>query len=228
MPYRESKTPIHVDKSTRSGLQWEHNPTLNNVVRNLASCGLPEKEIADLIGVRLATLQRRIKQIPELAEALVEGREAATQVMLAEMYKTALGGQVYQEITEKINHKGQKSVTVVTKETQANPQLQMYWMNNRDPENWKTQRQLQLEAKGTQESVHTAESDKIARLSREVFEGDTLGTEGEHTVSEETAHPTGTGTVDATDVPADVQREATDNVQDDVMDVPTEAGAEPL
>ena len=194
----------------------------------MSSAGLPNDEIANLIVVRLATLERRIRTIPTLEAALVEGKAHATQVMVGEMFKNAVGGHVYQEITEKINHKGEKTTTVVTKEAPPNGTLQMYWLNNRDPESWKPQRQLQQEARGSQESVHTAESDKIARLSREVFEGDSLGAEGEHRVSEEIAQPVGEGAEYEADFQADVQGEATDNIQDDALDLPAEAGAESI
>ncbi|MHC4334119.1 MAG: hypothetical protein ACYSTZ_00055 [Planctomycetota bacterium] len=223
-----SKKVIHVDKSRKGAYDWENNTTIHNVVRNLASCGLPNEEIANLIGVRLATLQKRIKTVPQLEAALIEGKAHATQIMVGEMYKTAIGGHVYQEITEKINAKGAKTTQIVTKESPPNAMLQMYWLNNRDPENWKTHRQLQQEAKGAQESAHHAESDKIARLSREVFASDTDWVEGEHTVSEETAQPTGEGTEHAEDLSADVQGEATDNIQDMPLDVPTEEGTEPV
>ena len=219
---------IHVDKSSPKRYAWEGNKTIQNVVRNLASAGLPNEEIANLIGVRLATLERRIRSMPEIEEALIAGRSHATQVIVAEMFKAAVGGHVYQEITETISATGKKSTKVVTKETLPDSTLMMYWLNNNDPENWKTHRQLNMEAKGSSNDGKIAESDKIARLSREVFDSHPVRIEGEHRVSEETPYTIGEGANDAGDLQADVPGETTDNLQDDVLDVPTEEGAESL
>ena len=223
-----SKKIIHVDRSQPKRYAWEGNKTIENVVRNLASAGLPNDEIANLIGVRLATLEKRIRSIPELEEALLEGRSHATQIMVTEMFKAAIGGHVYQEITETISATGKKSTKVITKEALPNPTLMMYWLNNCDPENWKTHRQLSQEAKGSSNDGKIAESDKIARLSREVFESHSTGAPGKYSVSETTPHATGKRTIYARDVQADVSGETADNLQDDVLDVPAEAGAEPL
>ena len=219
---------VHVDKSSPKHYAWEGNKTIQNVVRNLASAGLPNEEIANLIGVRLATLERRIRSMPEIEEALITGRSHATQVIVAEMFKAAVGGHVYQEISETINSSGKKSTKVVTKETLPDSTLMMYWLNNNDPENWKTHRQLSMEAKGSSNDGKIAESDKIARLSREVFDSHPIGIEGEHRISEETPYATGKRTSDAGDLQADVPGETTDNLQDDVLDVPAEEGTEPL
>jgi hypothetical protein len=220
---------IHVNRAAgKKRYAWENNQTMENVVRNLASAGLPNKEIANLIGVRLATLERRVRTIPELEEALVEGRSHATQVMVAEMFKTALGGHVTQEITETVSPTGKKSTKVVTREAPPNPHLMIYWLNNRDPENWKSQRQLMKESRGEVNDGKTAESDKIARLSREVFESHPTGTPGEYTVSETASHATRKRALDEGDLCADVPGETADNLQDDVLDVSAEEGTEPL
>jgi hypothetical protein len=222
------KKIIHVDKSNKKQLAWENNQTLENILRNMASAGLPDSEIAKLIGVRLATLQSRIRKMPQIEEALVNGRSHATQLMVAKLFETAIGGSITQEITEKINNKGQKSTSIVTREAPPSPQLMMYWLNNCDPQNWKPQRQLMAEAKGVVNDAGTAESDKIARLSREVFESDTAGASGEHRVSETTAQSAREGAFDEEDLRADVQRETADNIQNDVMDVPAEKGTESI
>lgn len=226
--FEDEQKVIHVDKSTENRMSWENNKTIQNVIRNMASAGLSDKDIAGLIGVRLSTLRNRVRSVPEIEESLLEGRSHATQIMVSKMFETAIGGNITQEITERVNAKGGKSVTVLTKEAPPNAPLMMYWLNNCDPENWKPQRQLVVEAKGSINNVQTAESDKIARLSREVFESDTDWSEREHTVSEEAAYSTGEESLDEGDLQADVQGETADYIQDDVVDIPAEEGTEPL
>ena len=223
------KEPIHIEpykpyKKPRLKLK-EGDKTMEGVVRNMAQAGLDNKTIADFVGVRLAQLQRRIKQIPALEEAIMEGRSEATQRMTAQAFQVAMGGHITQEVKERINTKGQRTCEMKTVEHPPNPQMIMFWLTNMAPDKWKYSRQLVKEdEKGNSQDGKILESDKIARLSGEIFEGYTVESPGEHRVSETTAHEAGTGTVNAGDVHPDVQRETADNIQDNVLDVPTETG----
>lgn len=214
--------PIEIDKSSKGQIAWEGNKTLQHVVRNLAAAGFQEEQISQFIGVRLGNLRKRLNKIPELREELVKGKDEATQIMVATMFQTAVGGNVYQEISETINAKGQKSVKIITKETQPNAQLMMFWLTNQAPESWRTLNDQKKDDKARLNNVKQLESDKIARLSREVFEGDTDGSKRKYTVSEETAHSIRERAINAGDLPIDVQGEATDNIQDDAVDVSAE------
>jgi len=223
--------PIHIFRkpSINSGKIITGDKTIEEVIRNMARAGLTDKEMAQFIGVRLNQLRTRLKRVPALEEALVEGRSEATQQMVAHMYKVAIGGQIVQEVKEKINAKGEVTTEIATKELPPNPQLMMFWLTNAAPDQWKTSRQLAAEeSQGMNVNGNKAESDKIARLCREIFEGHSGGPNGKHKISEAPAHAAGEGKVDARDLRADVQGEAADNVQDDVLDVPAETRAEPV
>jgi hypothetical protein len=222
----KKKPDIHVDKSLSKTYAWKDNTTIERIIKSLASNGLPDKEIAGLMGIRLGTLQRRVNTNPNLKKALVEGRDEATQIVVSRLFNTAVGGNITQEIKERINHKGQKTTEIKTVEMPPNALLLMYWLNNMDPDNWKDRNALAKEQKENSKIVSsTTESDKIARLSAEVFKGDTNRAEGEHSIPKETAQPTGEGTVDAGHLQGDVRGEATDNLQDNALDVSTETGA---
>jgi len=215
-----------VDQTDSTGYDWS-SKTLSRLLAGLAEKGATQKEIAETLGIKLNTLNRRLRQSPELEAVLLEGRSKATQSMVAKLYETAMGGKLEIEIEEKV-YGSKKTTKITTRESQPNPQLMVFWLTNQDPENWRQYRDVVRMNKDYGDNTTILESDKIARLSRVVFEGHPDGTDGEHRVPQETAQPVSDGTVDAADVSPDVCGEAADSLQDDVLDIPTETGTEPL
>lgn len=215
-----------VDRTDSNGYDWS-SKTLSRLLGKLAEQGITNKELADTLGIKLNTLNRRLQQCPELEAVLMEGRSKATQSMVAKLYETAMGGRIETEIEEKV-YGCKKTTKIVTRESQPNPQLIVFWLTNQDPENWRQYRDVVRMNKDYGDNTTILESDKIARLSRVVFEGHPNGTDSEYRVPQETAQPVGDGAVDAADVSADVCGKAADSFQDDVLDLPTETGTEPL
>jgi hypothetical protein len=145
--------------------------------------------------------------------------------MVAQAFQVAMGGYVTQRVKERINARGEKSVEIITEEHPPNSTMIQFWLTNQAPDSWKYSRQLIKEdAQGLNTDGKQLESDKIARLSREIFESHPDGAEGKYIVSEETSQPAGEGTLDEGDLHTDVQRKTADNIQDNVLDVPAQAG----
>jgi hypothetical protein len=219
---------IMVDRSTAQTVGWEDNITMHTMIKNLSAKGCNLPEIASLLGVRLGTLKQQLLRVPTLQEALVQGRDEATQRMVAAMFKAAVGGNIYQKIVEKIDYKGRKHTTVITCEAPPNPTLMIFWLTNRDKDNWSHVRQILKESTVKHTYGDASESSKIARLSRDILECDSADAGGEYQVQEETARPSGEGTGVSDDLPDDVSAEAADCVQDDAVDLPAETGTEPV
>jgi hypothetical protein len=213
--------PIHIEKYDPS----KPRDNVDKIIRNMASAGLSDKDIARFCGTKLSQLKKRLKQIPKLEAALVQGRSEATQNMVAQAFQVAMGGYVTQRVKERINARGEKSVEIITEEHPPNSTMIQFWLTNQAPDSWKYSRQLIKEdAQGLNTDGKQLESDKIARLSREIFESHPDGAEGKYIVSEETSQPAGEGTLDEGDLHTDVQRKTADNIQDNVLDVPAQAG----
>lgn len=213
--------PIHIEKYDPS----KPRDNVDKIIRNMASAGLSDKDIARFCGTKLSQLKKRLKQIPKLEAALVQGRSEATQNMVAQAFQVAMGGYVTQRVKERINARGEKSVEIVTEEHPPNSTMIQFWLTNQAPDSWKYSRQLIKEdAQGLNTDGKQLESDKIARLSREIFESYPDGAEGKYIVSEETSQPAGEGTLDEGNLCNDVQRETVDNIQDNVLDVPAQTG----
>jgi hypothetical protein len=244
------KEPLHIAKYDPRNAKKrikEQDKAFESAVRDMASCGLSDKEIAKFVGTKLSSLKKKLsdkeiakfvgtklsslkkklQETPTLEAALVQGRSEATQKLVAMAYRVAMGGMVTQKIKERINGRGEKSIEILTEEHPPNPQMIQFWLTNQAPDTWKYSRQLIKEdLQGLNTDGKTLESDKIARLSREIFESNTDGAEREHTVSETTAQPVGEGTQYEGDLRSDVQRKAADNIQDDVLDVSAEERTE--
>ena len=220
------KEPIHIEKYNPASPRIKAGDrNMEGIIRNMASCGLDDKAIAKFVGTKLSQLKKRLKEIPTLEAALVYGRSEATQKMVAQVFQVAMGGMVTQKVKERINARGETSIEIVTEEHPPSPQMMMFWLTNTAPDAWKYSRQLIKEdSQGLDTDGKTLESDKIARLSREIFDCHSDGAEGKYRVSEETAYSVGEGALDEGDLCADVQREAADNIQDNVLDVSAEAG----
>jgi len=212
-----------VDRATPTHLGWEDSYTMRHLLTKLSAAGMEEPEIANLLGVRLGSLKAQLLRVPALEEALVAGKSQATQHMVAQLFKTAIGGQVYQEVVEKINSKGEKTTTIITKESPPNALLMMFWLTNRDGDNWRNIRQLLKETHKESSYGNFAEADKIARLSRDILECHPDGTVGEHSVPQETPRTAGAEPVGTGDLPGDMPSETASGVQNDVLDVSTEA-----
>jgi len=194
-------------------VNWE-DEVVQRIISNCAQIGMDDKEISRLLGVHVRTLQNRVRQIPELEESLMAGRAKATQMIVSQMFRAAMGGHIYQEVIESIDKTGARSVRVVTREAPPNPLLMIFWLTNRDPETWKHMKQLVHEQKSAKQinPVLVAEADRILELGRSILSDDSEDAEGEPSVSTDPARDTGQGTGDAETVSGDVPPETGDCV----------------
>lgn len=211
------------NRSTLKRLDWKDNPTIQRVIKNCAAMGMSMENIGKILGVSGQTIDFNTRKHPELEEALLAGRSLSTQHMVSKMYRTALGGEEIQEVTVTDGKDGRETKTV-TKVSQPNPLLMMFWMTNRDPENWKHIRQILADKEGTKWTGDEPEQDKIAGLYQRISVANTAEAGRKRGISEEIARHSGEGRVSEADFCGDVYSEAADSVQDDVLDVPTEEG----
>ena len=115
------------------------------VIENAFGMGWMKKDVAVLLGINTATLTEHIKGSEILGKAYMDGRDMATKAVVAQTFRTAMGGYTYQEITERTLPSGLKEKTVVTKTAPPNWRMQIFWLTNRDPEHWKHIRHLKAE-----------------------------------------------------------------------------------
>lgn len=203
-------------KTAAGYLKW-NNPLIAKICERLAMKGLKDYEIADLLDIRQSSFSIVKNKYPDIGEAVIEGRSKATQKIVAALYKRATGYDYYEETLDKDGN-----VRKLKKHMPSNPVCQLFWLTNRDPENWKHRAELtdSNRQNGIGRSSETPETDKIKRLYGRVFGEDTDGTVRECSFSDETSRGDSQGPGDEGDIRGDVSAESADSIQDDVLDIP--------
>jgi transposase-like protein len=102
-----------------------------------AESGLTIPKLAQLFCVSPATFSRWMREHPELAQAVEEGKDRFdTQNVKQALLKRALGYR-YKEVTKEPLDKKLVTTKVVTKELPPDPGACKNWLINRDPDKWR-------------------------------------------------------------------------------------------
>lgn len=109
-----------------------YKPEMLNVIREAASNGIVNREIAKGLGIAESTLYEWKKAIPEVAEAFQQGEEWLINDVKNSLYKSAKGYE-YSEVTEE-NGAVKK---VVTKHMPGNVVAQQVILYNKRPDEFK-------------------------------------------------------------------------------------------
>lgn len=110
-------------------------PEKEHLVRMIAMRGADDDEIADTFGVPRETFQAWRKLYPTMNDALEKGRLVADADVVFALYREATGYCYTEEQAV-----GGKEPTVLEVKKCARPSVdaQKYWLNNRQPENWRS------------------------------------------------------------------------------------------
>lgn len=201
-------------------ISWGH-PVVQRLIGSLAAAGFTNAQISGMIGVSESGLCHQIKRHPQIEESLLKGRSEATCNVVAASYKRALGYTYKEDHVTKCG-----DIIQVRKHMPGNPQMQMFWLNNRDPENWQTIKNQMITENGIGNKLDEPEQDKITKLFGNLFTANPKLTVRECKFQDESAFASGQELGGTAAVRGDVQGMSADSVQDDVLDVPAQERAE--
>lgn len=108
-------------------------PDKEHLVRMIAMKGATDDEIAEAFGVDKERFQRWRRIYPSMNTALEQGRLQVDADVVYSAYKSAVG-YTYEE--EQATQKG--GVVTVERYAKADPSSIQYWLNNRQPLNWRS------------------------------------------------------------------------------------------
>jgi len=118
-------------------------------VRNWAEEGLINKQIANNMGINVATLYEWQDRFPEFADALRKGKKVIDVQVENSLLKRALGYQYEEDVYEADANGDFVVVKRVVKTEAPNTAAQIFWMKNRRPEEWRDKVDISNEHSGT-------------------------------------------------------------------------------
>lgn len=108
--------------------------------RKLYKKGFTDFEVADFFGVSKTTIMNWVAACPEFARVRRDAKEVADAEVVRALYDRARG---YDIPVEKIFCKDGVVTRVESREhIPADPKAAKYWLENRDPDKWKTRREF--------------------------------------------------------------------------------------
>jgi hypothetical protein len=112
-----------------------YKPEYAAQAKKLAAMGLTDAEIADFFGVAVRTLYNWKVDYKAFAKALKQGKKAPDERVQASLYKRACG---YEFKSEKVfQHQGVVVRAKTTEHVPPDTTAAIFWLKNRDPENWR-------------------------------------------------------------------------------------------
>lgn len=111
----------------------------------LALLGATNEQMADALGISLATLHVWRNKHSEFLDALKNGKEVADSKVADSLYHRAIG---YTHPEEKIfNNQGEIIRAETLKHYPPDTTAAIFWLKNRDPANWRDVKQVELDDK---------------------------------------------------------------------------------
>ena len=133
----KKKTKITVAKKRPQGAQTKFDDSLVPVIKKLFLVGKTNLEVAWMLDICEKTLYNWCQKNTELLLAIKESKKSATDQVENAVFQSALG-YVGKETKVFITKDGKIKTKTILKEYAPNVPAGQYFLNNRDPEKWKT------------------------------------------------------------------------------------------
>lgn len=126
---------MKIKPAKRIGRPSGYKPEYCRIVQAMCELGATMPEVADALGITLATLYRWRISFPAFCEALKVGKEPADDAVEASLLKRAQG---YDVVVEDVRVVGGKIKKVnVIKHIPPDPTSMIFWLKNRRRSEWR-------------------------------------------------------------------------------------------
>lgn len=124
-----------------AGAPSKYNPELDKKAYKLALLGATDKQLADFFEVTETTINNWKKDHPSFFESLKKGKYEADSKVAQSLYKRACG---YKHKEDKIFiYEGAPIIVPTMKHYPPDTVACIYWLNNRQPEQWRNKAENQ-------------------------------------------------------------------------------------
>lgn len=125
---------------------YEVTPKLIKKVGKLAAAGLNIIQIGQSLGWSEDTIHKKKREHPELAESIIKGQATGIEQVTNKLHKRAVGFTVKEVHEEHTFDKSGKPIVkkkIVKKHIVPDTTAQIFYLKNRDPENWRDVQDVQ-------------------------------------------------------------------------------------
>jgi len=124
-----------LDNPRRGGRPSKYSTIDLNQTKKLAALGLTDEQIADVLGIAVATLSNYKNEHPEFLEVLKEGKAISDQRVVESLYRRATGYSHPE--TKLFCYEGSIIQADITRHHPPDTTACIFWLKNRDRENWR-------------------------------------------------------------------------------------------
>lgn len=139
MKKQNKKAPSKTTTTTAESRRRPGRPSKRDsidagLVARMAAAGLTDQQMADVLGISRETLHKH-KQHPPLSEVIAAGKKISDARVVRALFERACGYEHEDEEIKVVDHDIIRVPTI--KHYPPDPTAMIFWLKNRDPENWR-------------------------------------------------------------------------------------------
>lgn len=137
-----------MEQPKKVGRPSKFNDRIARKIIELSESGKTTEQIAEIIGIHASTLYLWWDNKPEFLEAVREAKQAADELVEASLFRRAVG---YSHPEQKCFSDGDGGTIweTVTKHYPPSEQAAIFWLKNRQPEEWREKSEVDTTVKVT-------------------------------------------------------------------------------
>lgn len=161
-----TKKPKGEKDASKGGRPTDYKPEYDRIVEGLCKLGATEPEIAEALGVCLTTVKNWKNANDGFVAAIKRGKEFADMNVAESLFKRAVGYKAKKVVTASFQGKITDE-TEIDEEVAPDVTAQIFWLKNRRPDLWRSNRDADDTGKQEAQPVSITVEVKDARKDAE-------------------------------------------------------------